>query len=90
MAFYIRIFYAQAKPVFSANKLSTQIPAKICCDVDLLLMYLSIPYQEYLTIQLKIRVTIFVAGNQCIPEVCVYFNHKLIRGNRTIKVNYQR
>ena len=25
-------------------------------------------------------------GNYTIPEVCVYFDHKLLRGNRTVKV----
>jgi len=30
---------------------------------------------------------LIIAGNHCIPEVCVYFNHKLMRGNRTIKVS---
>ena len=29
---------------------------------------------------------LIIAGNFCIPEVTVYFNHKLMRGNRTIKV----
>ena len=30
--------------------------------------------------------SLIIAGNFCIPEVAVYFNHKLMRGNRTIKV----
>ncbi len=30
--------------------------------------------------------SLILAGNYAIPEVCVYFSHKLIRGNRTIKV----
>jgi len=30
---------------------------------------------------------LILAGNHCIPEVSVYFNHKMIRGNRTIKVS---
>ena len=29
---------------------------------------------------------LILAGNFCIPEVSVYFNHKLMRGNRTVKV----
>ena len=29
---------------------------------------------------------LIMAGNYCIPEVTVYFNHKLLRGNRTVKV----
>ena len=29
---------------------------------------------------------LIIAGNFPIPEVTVYFNHKLIRGNRTVKV----
>lgn len=28
---------------------------------------------------------LIVAGTYCIPEVCVFFNHKLYRGNRTVK-----
>jgi lysophospholipase len=28
---------------------------------------------------------LIVAGSYCIPEVCVFFNHKLYRGNRTVK-----
>ena len=28
---------------------------------------------------------LIVAGSYCIPEVCVFFNSKLFRGNRTIK-----
>ena len=31
--------------------------------------------------------SLIIAGNFCIPEVTVYFNHKLMRGNRTIKVD---
>ena len=30
---------------------------------------------------------LIMAGNFCIPEVTVYFNHKLLRGNRTVKVS---
>ena len=30
---------------------------------------------------------LILAGNFCIPEVSVYFNHKLMRGNRTVKVS---
>ena len=30
---------------------------------------------------------LIMAGNYCIPEVTVYFNHKLLRGNRTVKVS---
>ncbi|XP_023340125.1 L-asparaginase isoform X4 [Eurytemora carolleeae] len=30
---------------------------------------------------------LILAGNYCIPEVSVYFNHKLMRGNRTVKVS---
>jgi len=30
---------------------------------------------------------LIIAGNFCIPEVTVYFNHKLMRGNRTIKIS---
>ena len=30
--------------------------------------------------------SLIMAGNFCIPEVSVYFNHKLMRGNRTVKV----
>ena len=26
-------------------------------------------------------------GNYTVPEVCVYFDHKLLRGNRTVKVD---
>ena len=33
------------------------------------------------------NILLFLAGNYNIPEVTVYFNHKLMRGNRTIKVN---
>ena len=29
---------------------------------------------------------LIMAGNFSIPEVTVYFNHKLLRGNRTVKV----
>lgn len=29
---------------------------------------------------------LIIAGNYSIPEVCVFFNSKLFRGNRTIKV----
>ena len=29
---------------------------------------------------------LIIAGNFSIPEVTVYFNHKLLRGNRTVKV----
>ncbi|KAF6216248.1 hypothetical protein GE061_000588 [Apolygus lucorum] len=29
--------------------------------------------------------SILIAGNFCIPEVTVFFNHKLFRGNRTVK-----
>lgn len=28
---------------------------------------------------------LIVAGSYCIPEVCVFFNNKLYRGNRTVK-----
>ena len=28
---------------------------------------------------------LLVAGSYCIPEVCVFFNNKLFRGNRTVK-----
>ncbi|XP_068145649.1 L-asparaginase 1-like isoform X2 [Drosophila tropicalis] len=31
--------------------------------------------------------SLIVAGTYDIPEVCVVFNHKLLRGNRTVKVN---
>ena len=34
------------------------------------------------------QLCLFSAANYCIPEVCVYFNNKLMRGNRTIKVYY--
>ena len=30
---------------------------------------------------------LILAGNYQIPEACVYFNHQLMRGNRTIKVS---
>ena len=30
---------------------------------------------------------LIIAGNFSIPEVTVYFNHKLMRGNRTVKVS---
>jgi lysophospholipase len=30
---------------------------------------------------------LITAGSLDIPEVCVYFNNKLLRGNRTIKVD---
>ena len=30
--------------------------------------------------------SLIMAGNFCIPEVSVYFNHKLMRGNRKVKV----
>ena len=30
---------------------------------------------------------LILAGNYHIPEVCVYFRHQLMRGNRTIKVS---
>lgn len=30
---------------------------------------------------------LILAGNYSIPEVCVYFRHQLMRGNRTIKVS---
>jgi len=30
---------------------------------------------------------LILAGNYTIPEVCVYFDHKLLRGNRTVKVS---
>jgi len=30
---------------------------------------------------------LIIAGNFCIPEVVVFFNHKLLRGNRTIKMS---
>ena len=30
---------------------------------------------------------LILAGNYHIPEVCVYFTHQLMRGNRTIKVS---
>ena len=36
------------------------------------------------------NILFFLAGNYNIPEVTVYFNHKLMRGNRTIKVNNSR
>ena len=29
---------------------------------------------------------LIMAGNYRVPEVCVYFNRRLMRGNRTIKV----
>ena len=29
-----------------------------------------------------------LSGNYTIPEVTVYFDHKLMRGNRTVKVGY--
>ena len=32
---------------------------------------------------------VYWLGNYTIPEVCVYFDHKLLRGNRTVKVIYQ-
>lgn len=28
-----------------------------------------------------------IAGHYCIPEVCIYFNHKLFRGNRCSKIS---
>jgi len=28
---------------------------------------------------------LIMAGSYCIPEVCVFFNNKLYRGNRTVK-----
>ena len=28
---------------------------------------------------------LIMAGTYCIPEVCVFFNNKLYRGNRTVK-----
>ena len=31
--------------------------------------------------------SLIIAGNFCVPEVAVYFNHKLMRGNRTIKMS---
>ena len=34
--------------------------------------------------------SLILAGNYAIPEVCVYFSHKLIRGNRTIKVTEKK
>jgi lysophospholipase len=30
---------------------------------------------------------LIIAGNFCVPEVVVYFNHRLMRGNRTIKIS---
>ncbi|XP_036319118.1 L-asparaginase isoform X2 [Rhagoletis pomonella] len=30
---------------------------------------------------------LIIAGNYVIPEVCVFFGHKLMRGNRTVKVS---
>lgn len=30
---------------------------------------------------------LIIAGNYVIPEVCVFFNSKLFRGNRTIKIS---
>merc|ERR1719187_932417 len=30
---------------------------------------------------------LILAGNYTIPEVCVYFDHKLMRGNRTVKIS---
>lgn len=30
---------------------------------------------------------LIIAGNYVIPEVCVFFNSKLFRGNRVIKIN---
>ena len=30
---------------------------------------------------------LILAGSYQIPEVCVYFRHQLMRGNRTIKVS---
>lgn len=31
--------------------------------------------------------SLIIAGHYMIPEVCLFFNHKLYRGNRTTKVN---
>jgi len=33
---------------------------------------------------------LYMAGHYCIPEVCLYFNCKLMRGNRTSKVSTNR
>ncbi|BFG02303.1 L-asparaginase [Drosophila madeirensis] len=30
---------------------------------------------------------LIIAGNYIIPEVCIFFGHKLMRGNRTVKVS---
>lgn len=30
---------------------------------------------------------LIVAGHYTIPEVCLFFNHKLLRGNRSIKAS---
>lgn len=30
---------------------------------------------------------LMIAGHYLIPEVCLYFNHKLFRGNRSTKVD---
>ena len=30
---------------------------------------------------------LILAGNYNIPEVCVYFRHQLMRGNRTVKIS---
>lgn len=30
---------------------------------------------------------LIIAGNYVIPEVCIFFGHKLMRGNRTVKVS---
>ena len=29
------------------------------------------------------------SGNYLVPEVTVYFDHRLLRGNRTVKVTHQ-
>ncbi|XP_004535206.1 L-asparaginase [Ceratitis capitata] len=33
---------------------------------------------------------LIIAGNYVIPEVCVFFGHKLMRGNRTVKISADR
>ncbi|XP_039961428.1 L-asparaginase [Bactrocera tryoni] len=33
---------------------------------------------------------LIIAGNYVLPEVCVFFGHKLMRGNRTVKVSSDR
>ena len=44
-------------------------------------------YNIYTIYTLSTQVgALIMAGNFSIPEVTVYFNHKLLRGNRTVKV----